>query len=188
MHIYICMHACSRLKMEHSLNHWLLKRWHFHHLQKKGFHLLGWLSYTCRTYRSGLVEEHSLTINEYHKWMKDIGWRLEIKWILYALPKGIWPFLYGAGSTSLFEDLYETQEELGTWQNILVLTPVSPMTVPLFGLTTFILCSQIFNIFSGSTKLPWDFSPLHKITSSEDFMKNSSRRNRTLQVTYSVCV
>lgn len=45
-----------------------------------------------------------------------------------------------------------------------------PNDSPLFDLTTFILCYQPFSIFSGSTKLPWDFVPLHKTTCSEDFM------------------
>lgn len=61
-----------------------------------------------------------------------------------------------------------------TWENFLGLISVSPMTAPLFGLTTFLLCDQIFSIFSGSTKLPWDFSPFRKITSSEYFMKSCS--------------
>lgn len=109
-------------------------------------HLLEWPSYTCRTYRSGLVGEHSLTKNKYHKWMKErMGARDKVHYLWptqrhLALSSWCWQHFF---VLRLIWDSGGTD----TWQNFLGLTPVSPMTAPLFGLTTFMPCYHIFSIF-----------------------------------------
>lgn len=89
-------------------------------------------------------------------------------------PKTFGPFFMVLAALLCFKTYMRLRRNLAHGRIFLVLLQSAQWQAPLFGLTTFILCDQIFNIFSGSTKLPWDFSPLHKITSSGDFMKNCS--------------
>lgn len=130
---------CFRLKREYSLNHYLQGEMAFPSFAEEGMnHLLEWTSYTGKTCCSGWVMEDSLAKNKHQNWLKRLTISDKLRYL--------WPtqrclhFSLSCCQSFFVSRLIWEAGRNEKWQNFLGLTLVSPVTAPLFGLITFILC------------------------------------------------